>query len=64
MQYVPFGQHGFQVSRLGMGMMRLPTREEDGKKVIDREAAIALVRHGVDPMWTRLMAIITAKAKL
>lgn len=48
MQYVPFGQHGFQVSRLGMGMMRLPTREEDGKKVIDREAAIALVRHGVD----------------
>ena len=48
MQYVPFGQHGFQVSRLGMGMMRLPTREEDSKKVIDREAAIALVRHGVD----------------
>ncbi len=48
MQYVPFGSHGFSVSRLGMGMMRLPTREENGQKTIDREAAIALVRHGID----------------
>lgn len=48
MQYVPFGDHGFSVSRLGMGMMRLPTREENGQKMIDREAAIALVRHGID----------------
>ena len=48
MQYVPFGQHGFQVSRLGFGTMRLPTRPEGDKNVIDRPAAIALLRRGID----------------
>ncbi len=48
MQYVPFGKHGFDVSRLGMGCMRLPTMQKDGKTVIDREAAIALIRRGID----------------
>ena len=48
MQYVPFGKHGFDVSRLGMGCMRLPTMQQDGKTVIDREAAISLIRRGID----------------
>ncbi|MBR2924211.1 MAG: aldo/keto reductase [Clostridia bacterium] len=48
MKYVPFGKHGFDVSRLGMGCMRLPTTQQDGKTVIDREAAIAMIRHGID----------------
>jgi aryl-alcohol dehydrogenase-like predicted oxidoreductase len=29
MQKVPFGKLGFEVSRLGFGMMRLPTMEND-----------------------------------
>ncbi len=48
MQYVPFGKHGFDVSRLGMGCMRLPTMQRDGKTVIDREAAISMIRRGID----------------
>ncbi len=48
MQYVPFGNLGFDVSRLGMGCMRLPTMQKDGKTVIDREAAIAMIRSGID----------------
>ncbi|MBQ4640596.1 MAG: aldo/keto reductase [Clostridia bacterium] len=48
MQYVPFGKHGFDVSRLGMGCMRLPTMEKDGKRVIDREKAIEMIRYGID----------------
>jgi len=49
MQTVPFGKLGFDVSRLGFGMMRLPTVEnEAGKQVIDRAEAIRMVRHGID----------------
>lgn len=48
MQYVPFGKHGFQVSRLGFGCMRLPTAQEGERRVIDREEAIALIRRGID----------------
>lgn len=48
MQYVPFGKHGFDVSRLGFGCMRLPTRMEGDKQVVDQEAAIALIRRGID----------------
>ena len=48
MQYVPFGKHGFDVSRLGFGCMRLPTRTEGDKQVVDQEAAIALIRRGID----------------
>ena len=48
MQYVPFGKLGFDVSRLGMGCMRLPTMQKDGKTVIDREAAISMIRRGID----------------
>ena len=48
MQYVPFGKLGFDVSRLGMGCMRLPTMQQEGKTVIDREAAISMIRRGID----------------
>ena len=48
MQKVPFGKLGFDVSRLGMGCMRRPTMQKDGKTVIDREAAISMIRSGID----------------
>ncbi len=49
MQYVPFGNTGKQVSRLGFGTMRLPTVEnEKGEQVIDRPEAIAMIRHAID----------------
>lgn len=48
MQYVPFGKHGFDVSRLGFGCMRLPTRTEGDQRVVDQEAAVALIRRGID----------------
>ena len=48
MQYVPFGNHGFDVSRLGFGCMRLPTKKEGDRDVIDRDQAIGMIRHGID----------------
>ena len=48
MQYVPFGKLGFDVSRLGMGCMRLPTVEQDGKRVVDEPRAVALIRSAID----------------
>ena len=48
MQYVPFGKHGFDVSRLGFGCMRLPTKKDNEKTVIDRERAISMIRRGID----------------
>ena len=48
MQYVPFGNHGFDVSRLGFGCMRLPTVKDGDRDVIDREKAIGMIRHGID----------------
>lgn len=48
MQYVSFGSHGFSVSRLGFGTMRLPTQKEDGQEKINRPEAIALLRRGID----------------
>ena len=48
MQYVPFGKHGFNVSRLGFGCMRLPTKKEEDKSVIDRDVAITMIRRGID----------------
>ncbi len=49
MQTVPFGKSGKQVSRLGFGMMRLPTlTKDDGSQVIDRDEAIRMLRHGID----------------
>ncbi len=48
MQFMPFGKTGKQVSRLGFGMMRLPTVSVNGKSVIDREEAIRMLRRGID----------------
>ena len=48
MQYVPFGKHGFDVSRLGFGCMRLPTVKEGEKTVVDRPRAVQLIRSGID----------------
>lgn len=48
MQYNAFGKLGFDVSRLGYGMMRLPTRQENGETVIDRDEAKRIVRHAID----------------
>ena len=48
MQYVPFGQLGFNVSRLGFGMMRLPMNEINGEKIVDEERTKAMLRHAID----------------
>ena len=47
MNYRDFPAAGRKVSALGMGCMRLPTLNEEGKP-IDRPAAIALIRHLID----------------
>jgi len=48
MQYVPFGKTGHQVSRLGFGMMRLPTLKKGDSQVIDREEAVRMLRRAID----------------
>ena len=48
MQYVDFIRGEFQTSRLGFGLMRLPTAQDGEKRVIDRERAIAMIRRGID----------------
>lgn len=48
MQYRDFGKTGCKVSALGFGAMRMPTFEVDGKKHIDEEKAIELIRKAID----------------
>lgn len=48
MRYRSFGKTGCQVSALGFGAMRMPQTEVDGKKIIDEEKAIALIRQAID----------------
>jgi predicted aldo/keto reductase-like oxidoreductase len=48
MQYVEFGKTGAKVSRLGMGCMRLPSYEKDGKTVFDEDKSIALIRRAYE----------------
>lgn len=49
MQTIRFTNLGFDVSRLGFGMMRLPTMDDGaGKRVIDRSEATRMVRHAID----------------
>jgi len=48
MRYVDFGKTGVKVSRLGMGCMRLPNYEKDGKTVYDEEKSIALIHRAMD----------------
>ncbi|HEQ71364.1 MAG TPA: aldo/keto reductase [Spirochaetia bacterium] len=44
MQYRPFGKLGFDVSILGFGAMRMPTRPDGA---LDEQAAIALIRQAI-----------------
>lgn len=44
MRYTPFGSLGFNVSRFGIGTMRLPTQS----KKIDEAQAIEMIRYGID----------------
>ncbi|GHV61074.1 aldo/keto reductase [Spirochaetia bacterium] len=48
MQYVEFGKTGAKVSRLGMGCMRLPSHEADGKTVFDEDKGIALIHRAIE----------------
>ena len=49
MQYVPFGKPGFNVSRFGMGAMRLPMiPASDGKMMVDEDESIRMIRYGID----------------
>lgn len=59
MQTRPFGRTGRTVSRLGFGAMRLPADEVDGKRVLRRAEAIALLHRAwragvsyVDSAWS------------
>jgi uncharacterized protein len=45
--YRPVGKSDFQVSALGFGTMRLPTRSADNKDV-NEELAIAMIRYAID----------------
>ncbi|GHV71201.1 aldo/keto reductase [Spirochaetia bacterium] len=48
MEYVEFGKTGVKVSRLGMGCMRLPSYEKEGKTIFDEEKGIALIHRAMD----------------
>lgn len=49
MQYKEFGNLGFEISRFGMGCMRLPVRKnEAGQEEINEEEAIKMIRYAVD----------------
>ncbi|MEI6132454.1 MAG: aldo/keto reductase [Bacillota bacterium] len=43
MQYREFGKTGYKISALGFGAMRLPSHDVDGKWVINRDEAIAMI---------------------
>ena len=55
MKYRMFGNTGERVSQLGFGAMRMPTVEKDGKKIIDEEKAIALIRKAIDSGVARVI---------
>lgn len=49
MEYRKFGKLDFEVSRFGMGCMRLPeVKAADGKPRIDEEEAIKMIRYAID----------------
>jgi hypothetical protein len=48
MQYVPFGNTGINISRLGFGAMRLPMTQVEGKQVVDDELAIPMIHRAFE----------------
>ena len=49
MRYRKFGDHGFEVSLLSMGCMRLPCKQDgEGNSYVDREKAYELIRYAAD----------------
>ena len=48
MHYSDFGKTGIKLSTLGFGAMRLPTREEGGKQVVDDDLAIPLLKRAIE----------------
>jgi len=48
MIYKTFGNTGIKVSTLGFGAMRLPMKEADGKKIVDEDLAVPLMRHAFE----------------
>ena len=48
MQYTEFGKTGIQVSRLGFGCMRLPSRVVEGRKVFDEEESIRMMHRAME----------------
>jgi predicted aldo/keto reductase-like oxidoreductase/predicted transcriptional regulator YdeE len=48
MKYRKMGSLDWEVSALGFGCMRLPTKKENGNDVIDEEEAIKMIRYGID----------------
>ncbi|MBN1900901.1 aldo/keto reductase [Candidatus Sumerlaeota bacterium] len=49
MIYTKLGKTGLEVSRLSFGVMRLPEKDDkDGKRIIDRESSIPLLRKGAE----------------
>lgn len=49
MMYQRFGNISHQVSRFGMGCMRLPqTKNEQGKDVIDENESIRMIQHAIE----------------
>ena len=48
MIYTTFGKTGLKVSVLGFGAMRLPMKEINGKKIIDEDIAVPLMRQAFD----------------
>jgi uncharacterized protein len=48
MIYNRFGKTGTNISALGFGAMRLPTAAVDGKKIIDEDKAIQVIRKAYD----------------
>jgi hypothetical protein len=48
MQYRTFGQTGFQISALGFGAMRLPTREINGQTVFDTETSMRMMHRAFE----------------
>ena len=48
MKYRKMGLLDWEVSALGFGCMRFPTKKDNGNKVIDEEVAIKMIRYAID----------------